>query len=109
MAFTYLTNVPLEQAKKDYLRLLAEQGFEARSERIRVQDAFKRITARAVYAHINAPHYACSATALPFLPGTASEQRRPPLSHCRKSSLQSSTPEIPFLMAETQSLWWRRL
>ena len=61
MAFTYLTNVPLEQAKKDYLRILAEQGFEARSERIRVQDAFGRITARAVYAHINAPHYACSA------------------------------------------------
>ena len=61
MAFTYLTNVPIEQAKKDYLRTLAEQGFEARSERIRVQDAFGRITARAVYAHINAPHYACSA------------------------------------------------
>ncbi len=61
MAFTYLTNVPLEQAKKDYLRTLAEQGFEARAERIPVQDSFGRITARAVYAHINAPHYACSA------------------------------------------------
>ena len=61
MAFTYLTNVPLEQAKKDYLRVLAEQGFSARTERIRVQDAFGRVTARAVYAHINAPHYACSA------------------------------------------------
>ncbi len=61
MAFTYLTNVPIEQAKKDYLRTLAELGFGARSERIRVQDAFGRITARAVYAHINAPHYACSA------------------------------------------------
>ena len=61
MAFEYLTNVPLEQAKKDYLRALTEQGFEARCERIRVQDSFGRITARAVYAHINAPHYACSA------------------------------------------------
>ncbi|MER2234783.1 MAG: molybdopterin biosynthesis protein [Candidatus Limivicinus sp.] len=61
MAFTYLTNVPLEQAKKDYLQILARQGFEARTERIRVQDAFGRVTARAVYAHINAPHYACSA------------------------------------------------
>ena len=61
MGFEYLTNVPLEQAKKDYLRALAEQGFEARSERIRVQDAFGRVTARAVYAQINAPHYACSA------------------------------------------------
>ncbi len=61
MSFTYLTNVPLEQAKKDYLRTLAEQGFRARSERIRVQDAFGRVTSQAVYAHINAPHYACSA------------------------------------------------
>ena len=61
MAFTYLTNVPLEQAQKDYLRTLAEQGFAARTERIRVQDSFGRVTARAVYAHINAPHYACSA------------------------------------------------
>ncbi len=61
MAFTYLTNIPLEQAKKDYLHVLAEQGFQARIEHIRVQDAYGRITAQAVYAHINAPHYACSA------------------------------------------------
>ncbi len=61
MAFSYLTNVPLEKAKKDYQQVLAERGFQARSERIRVQDAFGRITARAVYARINAPHYACSA------------------------------------------------
>jgi len=61
MAFTYLTNVPLQQAKKDYLLTLAKQGFAARTERIRVQDAFGRVTAGAVYAHINAPHYACSA------------------------------------------------
>ncbi len=61
MAFSYLTNVPLEQAKKEYLRTLSEHGFAARSERIRVQDAFGRVTAGAVYAHINAPHYACSA------------------------------------------------
>ena len=27
MAFEYLTNVPLDQAKKDYLALLVEQGF----------------------------------------------------------------------------------
>ena len=61
MAFSYLTNVTLDQARKDYLRTLEEQGFQARTERIRVQDAFGRVTARAVYAHINAPHYACSA------------------------------------------------
>ena len=61
MAFSYLTNVPLEQAQKDYLQALTEQGFAARTERIRVQDAFGRVTAKAVYARINAPHYACSA------------------------------------------------
>ena len=61
MAFTYLTNVPLEQARADYLRALTEQGFRARTERIRVQDAFGRVTAKAIYAHINTPHYACSA------------------------------------------------
>ena len=61
MAFTYLTNVPLEQAKTDYLWTLVEQGFQARTECIRVQDSFGRFTARAIYAHINAPHYACSA------------------------------------------------
>ena len=61
MAFTYLTNVALDQARKDYLNALAGQGFQARTERVRVQDAFGRITANAVYAHINAPHYACSA------------------------------------------------
>ena len=61
MAFTYLTNTPLPQARKDYLQALQAQGFHARTERVRVQDAFGRITASAVYAHINAPHYACSA------------------------------------------------
>ena len=61
MSFNYLTNVPLEQAKKDYLQTLVEHGFQARIERIRVQDSFGRITAKAIYAHINAPHYACSA------------------------------------------------
>lgn len=61
MAFTYLTNISLDQARKDYVRTLVELGFQARTEWIRVQDAFGRVTARAVYAHINAPHYACSA------------------------------------------------
>ena len=61
MAFEYLTNVPLEQARASFLRALAEHGFTGRSGRVRVTDAFGRITARAVYARINAPHYACSA------------------------------------------------
>ena len=61
MAFSYLTNVPLEQARRDYLRLLSERGFAPRAERVSVRDAFGRVTSRAVYARLNAPHYACSA------------------------------------------------
>jgi len=61
MPFTYLTNAPLEEAKVAYFSRLAKQGFKPRTEQIRAQDAFGRVTARAVYAHINAPHYASSA------------------------------------------------
>lgn len=61
MAFQYLTNIPLEQARADYLSLLQRNGFAARTETVRVQDACGRVTARAVYARINAPHYTASA------------------------------------------------
>ncbi len=61
MAFQYLTNVPLEQAKKEYLELLVKNGMRGVPERIRVQDACGRVTACAVYAHICAPHYHASA------------------------------------------------
>lgn len=61
MGFEYLTNVPLEQAKKDYLELLRCNGFAGQAETVPVQEAYGRITAGAVYARINAPHYAASA------------------------------------------------
>ena len=61
MSFAYLTNVPLDQARKEYLRTLQENGFAAQSETVAVQEAYGRVTARAVYARINAPHYAASA------------------------------------------------
>ena len=61
MGFEYLTNVPLEQARADYLKLLKEQGFGPRTEVIPVYETCGRVTARAVYAHICAPHYAASA------------------------------------------------
>ena len=61
MAFEYLTNVPLDQAKKDYLALLVQQGFAPRTQVIPVQQACGRVTAQPVYAHICAPHYAASA------------------------------------------------
>ncbi len=61
MGFSYLTNVPLEQARKEYLQRLLEYGFAAQLETVPVQRAFGRLTSRAVYANINAPHYAASA------------------------------------------------
>lgn len=61
MGFEYLTNVPLEQAKKEYLALLLHNGFAGQTETVTVQEAYGRMTARAVYANINAPHYAASA------------------------------------------------
>lgn len=61
MGFEYLTNIPLENARVDYLKLLTENGFRAGTERIAVSEACDRVTAKAVYAHICAPHYAASA------------------------------------------------
>lgn len=61
MGFEYLTNVPLKQAQEDYLNLLIEQGFEGKTEIVPVQQACGRVTAKAVYAAICAPHYAASA------------------------------------------------
>ena len=61
MAFEYLTNVPLEQARKEYLCKLRENGFQTQLETVPVQQACGRVTSRAVYANINAPHYAASA------------------------------------------------
>ena len=61
MGFEYLTNIPLDKARGDYLNLLESQGFGPKTEVIPVWDACGRVTARAVYAHICAPHYAASA------------------------------------------------
>ena len=61
MGFEYLTNVPLKQARKDYLELLIANGYGAKTETIPVQNACGRVTAQAVYAFICAPHYAASA------------------------------------------------
>ena len=61
MGFEYLTNIPLEKARKDYLNLLESHGYGPRTEVSPVWDACGRVTAHAVYAHICAPHYAASA------------------------------------------------
>ena len=61
MGFEYLTNVPLIQAREDYLALLQSHGFGPKTEIIPVFESCGRVTARTVYAHICAPHYAASA------------------------------------------------
>lgn len=61
MGFEYLTNVPLDEARGEYLARMQENGFAGQTEMVSVQNAFGRITARAVYAAICAPHYAASA------------------------------------------------
>ena len=61
MGFEYLTNVPLEKAREDYVNLLVTKGFGPQTETIPVYEACGRVTAKAVYANICAPHYAASA------------------------------------------------
>lgn len=61
MEFEYLTNIPLEKAKTDYIEKLKINGMCPGSEIIRVQESVGRITAGPVYAHICAPHYNASA------------------------------------------------
>ena len=61
MGFEYLTTVPLAKAREEYLDLLRSHGYGHKTEIIPVYEACGRITAKAVYAHICAPHYAASA------------------------------------------------
>ena len=61
MGFEYLTNIPLEKAQEEYLQLLINNGFGAKTETISVYESCGRVTASAVYAGICAPHYAASA------------------------------------------------
>ena len=61
MAFTYLSNYPLDEARELFLRALVEAGLSPRVESVPTGEANGRITAEAVYARICAPHYnACA-------------------------------------------------
>ncbi len=61
MAFKYLTNIALDKAVSDYVNLLSANGMTAGTDTVSVSDSLSRITAKAVYAHICAPHYPASA------------------------------------------------
>ena len=61
MAFDYLSNIPLEQARDMLLEAIAGAGAAPRAEAVPVPEALGRITAEPLYAHISAPHYhACA-------------------------------------------------
>ena len=61
MPFTYLTNLPLEQAEERYPAWLAGGGFQPKTETVPAAQSAGRVTARAVYAALCAPHYpACA-------------------------------------------------
>ena len=61
MAFDYLSNTPLEEARERFLAILRDSGAVAQSERVAVGDALGRTTAKPIYAAISAPHYHASA------------------------------------------------
>ncbi|MCL2408355.1 MAG: molybdopterin biosynthesis protein [Oscillospiraceae bacterium] len=61
MSFQYLTNLPLDKAKTEYIDRLIQNGMAPKTETISVTQAAGRITAEPVYARINSPHYnACA-------------------------------------------------
>lgn len=61
MTFRYLSNIPLEEAKNQFLQALKQAGLSPSIEKIAVTEANHRVTAKAVYAHVCAPHYnACA-------------------------------------------------
>ena len=61
MAFKYLTNIELEEAREKYLHALIENGMIWKEESTRVTEASGRITSQAVYANICVPHYNAAA------------------------------------------------
>ena len=61
MPVKYQTDITLEDAKKEYLEKLIQNGMAPKIETISVAKAAGRTTASPVYAVVNAPHYSASA------------------------------------------------
>jgi putative molybdopterin biosynthesis protein len=57
MPFKYLSNIPLDEARSQFLEALIAANLRSETETIKTVDANHRIAAEAVYAHISAPHY----------------------------------------------------
>ncbi|NLL63481.1 MAG: molybdopterin biosynthesis protein [Ruminococcaceae bacterium] len=61
MKYEYLTNTDLDKAVNEYITVLKAQGLAPKAEIVPVAKAAGRVTAKAVYANICAPHYNASA------------------------------------------------
>ncbi len=61
MKHNYLSNIPLDEAKRIFYNHLKEAGFGCGTEKVNVGDACGRIIKDAAYAHICSPHYNASA------------------------------------------------
>jgi len=59
--YEYLSNLPLGEALRTYLKFLNERGLSCRIEEISVTQSLGRVSARAVYARLSSPHYAACA------------------------------------------------
>ncbi len=61
MSFNYLTNIPLQEARQNYIETMRKNNFVAKIEIINVIDACNRVCSQPIYANISAPHYNSSA------------------------------------------------
>ncbi len=61
MKYNYLSNLPLDEAKKEYYSALIASGYKASTEVACVNGACGRVIKSAAYAHICSPHYNASA------------------------------------------------
>ncbi len=92
MPFEYLTNIPLDEAVKKFLAVLNEHGLTYSTENVPTTSALGRITSRAVYAQICAPHYnACAMDGSPWMPKKPSGNRNYPAAIKRKRILRVDT------------------
>ncbi len=57
MVFKYLSNIPLAEARSQFLSTLRSKNIRSETETIKTINANHRIAAEAVYAQISAPHY----------------------------------------------------
>lgn len=61
MAFSYLKNMPLEEAQAEYEAYLQDRGFHPSTEMVPVTKSYGRVTSEAVYATLCSPHYHAAA------------------------------------------------